>query len=264
MKATLLFPDREIVERYYVPLIYTACRTCYSRAGARGDLPARRRRRDRPAQDAEADQRRHRVRPRLHDRAHRLHVRASAACRGRCRTSSSATARASPSTSRASATSSSRARRRCSPTRSPRATRTCASATRTQVDGALELYGELLGGRHPRRGRPVRLPERDPHEPGHDHEPAGAHPHVRPAPVHDGPVGDPPAVPADPPRDLRGVAVPGSFLAPKCVPLGYCDEINNRDGHCPIRPHKDRVLEAWAEKAKAAAKAAGRELPVQP
>src|SRR3990170_7810880 len=30
MKAKLLFPDREIVERYYVPLIYTACRTCYS------------------------------------------------------------------------------------------------------------------------------------------------------------------------------------------------------------------------------------------
>ncbi len=28
----------------------------------------------------------------------------------------------------------------------------------------------------------------------------------------------------------------GSFLAPKCVPLGYCDEFNNRDGHCPIRP----------------------------
>jgi len=30
MKATLLFPNREVVERYYVPLIYTACRTCYS------------------------------------------------------------------------------------------------------------------------------------------------------------------------------------------------------------------------------------------
>ena len=30
MSATLLFPNREIVERYYVPLIYTACRTCYS------------------------------------------------------------------------------------------------------------------------------------------------------------------------------------------------------------------------------------------
>ena len=53
----------------------------------------------------------------------------------------------------------------------------------------------------------------------------------------------------------------GSFLAPKCVPLGYCDEMGNRDEHCPIRPHKDNVLGAWAEKAKAA-KAAGRELKV--
>src|SRR5256714_14913500 len=51
----------------------------------------------------------------------------------------------------------------------------------------------------------------------------------------------------------------GSVLAPKCVPLGYCDEMNNRDGHCPIRPHKDQVLGAWAEKSKAAA-VAGREL----
>ena len=30
LQATLLFPDREIVEKFYVPLIYTACRTCYS------------------------------------------------------------------------------------------------------------------------------------------------------------------------------------------------------------------------------------------
>jgi thymidylate synthase ThyX len=42
----------------------------------------------------------------------------------------------------------------------------------------------------------------------------------------------------------------GSFLAPKCVPLGYCDEAGNRDGHCPIRPHKDKVLGAWAEKTR--------------
>ena len=53
----------------------------------------------------------------------------------------------------------------------------------------------------------------------------------------------------------------GSFLAPKCVPLGYCDEMGNRDQHCPIRPHKDNVLAAWAEKSKAA-KAAGRELKI--
>ena len=52
----------------------------------------------------------------------------------------------------------------------------------------------------------------------------------------------------------------GSFLAPKCVPLGYCDEAGNRDGHCPIRPHRDEVLGAWAEK-RVAAKRAGRELP---
>ena len=53
----------------------------------------------------------------------------------------------------------------------------------------------------------------------------------------------------------------GSFLAPKCVPLGYCDEMGNRDGHCPIRPHKDAVLAAWADRA-AGARAAGRSLPV--
>ncbi len=52
----------------------------------------------------------------------------------------------------------------------------------------------------------------------------------------------------------------GSFLAPKCVPLGYCDEAGNRDGHCPIRPHRDEVLAAWAEK-RDAARRAGRELP---
>ena len=52
----------------------------------------------------------------------------------------------------------------------------------------------------------------------------------------------------------------GAFLAPKCVPLGYCDEDRNRDEHCPIRPHKDTVLAAWADR-KAAARAAGRELP---
>src|SRR5512141_3428299 len=30
MRATLLFPAREIAQQYYLPLIYTACRTCYS------------------------------------------------------------------------------------------------------------------------------------------------------------------------------------------------------------------------------------------
>ena len=30
LQAKLLFPDRDIVEKFYVPIIYTACRTCYS------------------------------------------------------------------------------------------------------------------------------------------------------------------------------------------------------------------------------------------
>src|SRR3954469_24300851 len=30
MQAKLLFPDKDIVDRFYVPLVYTACRTCYS------------------------------------------------------------------------------------------------------------------------------------------------------------------------------------------------------------------------------------------
>ncbi len=37
----------------------------------------------------------------------------------------------------------------------------------------------------------------------------------------------------------------GSFLAPKCVPLGYCDEMGNRDEHCRIRPHRDSVMAVW-------------------
>ena len=51
----------------------------------------------------------------------------------------------------------------------------------------------------------------------------------------------------------------GSFLAPKCVALGYCDEAANRDEHCPIRPHKDNVLAAWADRAGKAR--AGRDGP---
>ena len=197
-----------------------------------------------------------------HDRARRLHVRdqrrvAHAVAPARAPSRRRRLRPAEPALRRRS-----RARPRCCRTRSPRATRTCASRYEEQVDGSLELYGELRRRRGARRGCPVRLPERDAHEPRHDDEPARAHPHVRPAPVHDGPVGDPPALPADPPRDLQRVArSSASFLAPKCVPLGYCDEIDNRDEHCPIRPHKDRVLDAWAEKA-AAARAAGRELPV--
>ena len=38
-------------------------------------------------------------------------------------------------------------------------------------------------------------------------------------------------------------------------------ELAARDEHCQIRPHKDNVLAAWAQK-RDEAKKAGRELPV--
>jgi hypothetical protein len=37
--------------------------------------------------------------------------------------------------------------------------------------------------------------------------------------------------------------------------------MGNRDEHCPIRPHKDTVLGAWAERARAD-RAARRDLPI--
>jgi hypothetical protein len=29
------------------------------------------------------------------------------------------------------------------------------------------------------------------------------------------------------------------------VPLGYCDEMGNRDEHCRIKPHRDTVMAVW-------------------
>ena len=52
MRATLIFPDREIVERYYVPLIYTACRTCYSELDPDEIMARARGRPDRPREAA--------------------------------------------------------------------------------------------------------------------------------------------------------------------------------------------------------------------
>lgn len=37
----------------------------------------------------------------------------------------------------------------------------------------------------------------------------------------------------------------GRMLTPHCVHEGFCTEMNNRDGHCRIRPHRDAVLDVW-------------------
>lgn len=34
-------------------------------------------------------------------------------------------------------------------------------------------------------------------------------------------------------------------LQPKCVPLGYCDEMGNKDEHCKVRPYRDNVLKVY-------------------
>ena len=130
-----------------------------------------------------------------------------------------------------------------------------------QVDGSLELYGDMLEAGLP--GEDARFVF-----------PNAARTNLvmttnlralihmsGPAPVHDGPVGDPPAVPARPPRDLRGVARSSArSWRPSACRSATATSSSNRDEHCPIRPHKDNVLGAWAEK-EAAAKAAGRDLP---
>ncbi len=41
------------------------------------------------------------------------------------------------------------------------------------------------------------------------------------------------------------------FLVIKCVSLGYCDESRNRDGHCKVRPHKDVVFAVFEEHRRA-------------
>ena len=256
-----VFPNREIVEKYYVPIIYTACRTCYSEQDP--DEIFRR------AVDGDFDPlKMQKLISSVIESGHGStieHVVFTFAISGVSRTLSHQLVR-----HRAGVAFDQQSQRyvkfKGAATMLPHSIAEGDPDLREryeeQVDGALGLYGELRRGRDTRRGRPVRLPERDADEPRDDDEPAGAHPHVRPAAVHDGPVGDPAALPADPPRGLRGLAVPrlvpGAEVRARSA---TATSSTTATSHCPIRPHKDRVLEAWAEKA-AAAKAAGRELPV--
>ena len=261
MTATLLFPDREIVEQYYVPVIYTACRTCYSEEAPEsifqravdGDFD--------PAEDAEAHLVGHRVRARLHHRARRLHVRDH---RRVSRTLSHQLVR-----HRAGVAFDQQSQRyvkyKGAATMLPHSIAEGDPDLReryeAQVDGALGLYGEMLG-RRACPGEDARFVF-----PNATRTNLVMTTNLR-ALIHMSGLRLCTMAQWEIRRLFQLIrheifAVSpflGSFLAPKCVPLGYCDEFNNRDGHCPIRPHKDRVLEAWAEKA-AAAKAAGRELP---
>ncbi len=257
MSATLLFPDREIVERFYVPLIYTACRTCYSELEPQEIF-----------RRAEAGE----VNPAAMQRlisnvigsGHGStieHVVFTFAISGVSRTLSHQLVR-----HRAGVAFDQQSQRyvkfKGAATMMPGTIAEGDPELRErfeeQVERAVELYGEMVGAGVPGEDARFVFPNATRtnlimttnlraliHMSGLRlctmaqweirrlfqlirHEVFAVSPYL------------------------------GSFLAPKCVPLGYCDEFNNRDGHCPIRPHKDLVLGAWAER-RAAERASRRE-----
>ena len=259
MKATLLFPDKEIVDRYYVPLVYTACRTCYSelepqeifRKATEGEIN--------PASMQ-------RLISNVIESGHGStieHIVFTFALSGVSRTLSHQLVR-----HRAGVAFDQQSQRyvkfKGAATMLPSTIAEGDPDLRTryeeQVDGSLGLYGDLVAAGVP--GEDARFVF-----PNATRTNLVMTTNLR-ALIHMSGLRLCTMAQWEIRRLFQLIRHEiflvspflGSFLAPKCVALGYCDEFNNRDEHCPIRPHKDNVLAAWAEK-KAAAKAAGRELP---
>jgi thymidylate synthase (FAD) len=259
MKATLLFPDREIVERFYVPLIYTACRTCYSelepeeifRRAVSGEVD--------PAKQQKLIQG-------VIESGHGStieHIVFTFGISGVSRTLSHQLVR-----HRAGVAFDQQSQRyvkfKGAATMEPgtilEADEDLRERYEAQVAGSLKLYGELLEAGIP--GEDARFVF-----PNATRTNLVMTANLR-ALIHMSGLRLCTMAQWEIRRLFQLIRHEifqispflGSFLAPKCVPLGYCDEMGNRDEHCPIRPHKDNVLAAWAEKT-AAARAAGRELP---
>jgi len=262
LKATLLFPNREIVERYYVPLIYTACRTCYSELAPEEIF--------RKAETGEIEvAKMQRLISNVIESGHGStieHVVFTFGITGVSRTLSHQLVR-----HRAGVAFDQQSQRyvtfKKAATMLPQTIAEADPGVRDryeeQIEGAMSLYGDLVGAGIP--GEDARFVF-----PNATRTNLVMTTNLR-ALIHMSGLRLCTMAQWEIRRLFQQIRHEifsvspflGAFLAPKCVPLGYCDEMNNRDGHCPIRPHKDRVLEAWAEKAKAA-RAAGRELPVNP
>ena len=232
-------------------MIYTACRTCYSELKPQDifDAPG-----EMIWQDTAPDLERHRVRARFRPSSTSSSHSASAA--------SLAGLVAPVVRHRAGVASTSR------PALPELSAATMLSATVADADPEVASLphpdrGSLCctatcRGRHPRRGRPVRIPC-DAHEPDDDGRPARADPHVGPAPVHDGPVGV---------RRLFQLIRHEIFqVSPFLVCSG--PEVRAarllRRGRQPDEPLPDPAAQGqrprgWAENANEA-KAAGREPP---
>ena len=261
LKATLLFPDREIVEKFYVPIIYTACRTCYS------EMPPEEIFRKSVAGDFDPAKMQKLIASVI-ESGHGStieHVVFTFAISGVSRTLSHQLVR-----HRAGVAFDQQSQRYVKfkgaatmvPTTIDEADPGLKQRYEQQVGGALDLYGELVGAGIP--GEDARFVF-----PNATRTNLVMTTNLR-ALIHMSGLRLCTMAQWEIRRLFQLIRHEifqvspflGSFLAPKCVPLGYCDEMGNRDQHCPIRPHKDNVLGAWAEKAKAA-KLAGRELPIQ-
>ena len=225
MKATLLFPDREIVEQYYVPLIYTACRTCYSelepedifRRAVAGEFdPAKQQKLIRRViESGHGSTIEHIVFTFAHQRrdADAVAPARAASRRRRVRPADAALPQV-------------QGRRRHGPGLDRRgATRSCASGTRTQMDGSLAFYGEMLEAGLP--GEDARFVM-----PNATRTNLVMTANLR-ALIHMSGLRLCTMAQWEIRRLFQLIrheifAVSpflGSFLAPKCVPLGYCDEI---------------------------------------
>jgi thymidylate synthase (FAD) len=260
MKATLLFPDRDIVDRFYVPLIYTACRTCYSelepdeifRRAVAGEVD--------PARQQKLIQG-------VIESGHGStleHIVFTFGISGVSRTLSHQLVR-----HRAGVAFDQQSQRYVTykgastmlPTSIEDAEPAVREAYENAIGGSMGVYGDLVGAGIPAEDARFVFPNAT-------RTNLVMTTNLR-ALIHMSGLRLCTMAQWEIRRLFQLIrheifAVSpflGSFLAPKCVALGYCDEMGNRDEHCPIRPHKDSVLGAWAEKAKAA-KAAGRELKV--
>ena len=256
LRAALLFPDRDIVERFYLPVVYTACRTCYSELEP--DEIFRRAVSGRVAVEKQQELAR-----RVIESGHGStieHIVFTFGISGATRTLTHQLVR-----HRVGVAFDQQSQRYVnfrSPAYAVPATLQEAPADLREryvagMDGALELYGELLGAGVPGEDARFVMPNATRtnlvmtvnfreliHISGlrlctmAQWEIRRLFQLIR--------------------HEIFGVSpFLGSFLAPKCVPMGYCDESGNRDGHCRIRPHRDEVLAAWAEKRDAARRAAG-------
>jgi thymidylate synthase (FAD) len=261
MKATLLFPDKEIVDRFYVPLIYTACRTCYSELTPE-DIFAR-------ATDGRVEAAKmQKLINGVIESGHGStieHVVFTFGISGVSRTLSHQLVR-----HRAGVAFDQQSQRyvtfKGASTMLPATIEDADPELREryedQIEGSMDLYGELVGAGIP--GEDARFIF-----PNATRTNLIMTANLR-ALIHMSGLRLCTMAQWEIRRLFQLIRHEifqvspflGSFLAPKCVALGYCDEDRNRDEHCPIRPHKDNVLAAWAEKSKAA-RAAGRELPVR-